>query len=289
MEYYYCSSDTASLDGIVIDGSIALFDGTAPHSYDTVLPGACDELVDLGRFWDARALAHKAGSIRALGEKKKRAYKHAYAYLAAAGEVREALESIISPVVKWEKMSAVIRRICETDKRGDGRIAVRQVSAFGTSGAVRLDTLTKKAERMCAVEDYYGAAAIFMRQLYDRAVECGRTMEVSFDTLDVSTPREIYFADSGECFAVCDTSCDIPEAERRIKMKRFIDGEGLTHIRHSYRTARNTQRDLCDLAAHQLSEAGRAHADMEKIYVANMNFSRLQGFCAEFLERLELE
>ena len=26
VEYYYCSSDTASLDGVVIDGSVAIFD-----------------------------------------------------------------------------------------------------------------------------------------------------------------------------------------------------------------------------------------------------------------------
>ncbi len=38
IEYYYCSSDSNSLDGVVIpDLGVAVIDGTAPHSVVTVL------------------------------------------------------------------------------------------------------------------------------------------------------------------------------------------------------------------------------------------------------------
>ena len=41
VRYYYCSSDTASLDAITIPSrGIAVLDGTAPHLTDPVYPGA---------------------------------------------------------------------------------------------------------------------------------------------------------------------------------------------------------------------------------------------------------
>ena len=78
VEYYYCSSDTHSLDGAVIDGHIAVFDGTAPHSYETVSPGVRDEIINLGDFWDGEMLSGYADKTDRLAAKKKRAYSNAY-------------------------------------------------------------------------------------------------------------------------------------------------------------------------------------------------------------------
>ena len=57
VEYFYCSSDPESLDGVAIpEKGAALMDGTAPHVYDPVLPGARDTLVSLGDFLDEKSL-----------------------------------------------------------------------------------------------------------------------------------------------------------------------------------------------------------------------------------------
>ena len=50
-ERFYCSSDPASLDGILADGELAIVDGTAPHVWEPKLPGALEEIVNLGQFW----------------------------------------------------------------------------------------------------------------------------------------------------------------------------------------------------------------------------------------------
>ena len=46
----YCSSDKDSLDGVVIDGKIALFDATMPHIADPLYPRLNGRIVDLGQF-----------------------------------------------------------------------------------------------------------------------------------------------------------------------------------------------------------------------------------------------
>ena len=53
VELMHCSSDNNSLDGLVIkDINIALVDGTAPHIVDPKNPGAVDEIINLGDYWD---------------------------------------------------------------------------------------------------------------------------------------------------------------------------------------------------------------------------------------------
>ena len=69
----YCSSDPKSLDGIIIKKEsrrIAIIDGTAPHERDAVIPGAIDEIINLGEGWDSRWLIAKRNKICELTEEK---------------------------------------------------------------------------------------------------------------------------------------------------------------------------------------------------------------------------
>lgn len=55
MEYFYCSSDTDSLDGIASPSlKVAAIDGTAPHVIEPDYPGVYDEIINLEDFWDER-------------------------------------------------------------------------------------------------------------------------------------------------------------------------------------------------------------------------------------------
>ena len=57
VDFLWCSSDPDSLDGILIRGRrAAVLDGTAPHIVDPVTPGAVDEIINLGQFWDEEKL-----------------------------------------------------------------------------------------------------------------------------------------------------------------------------------------------------------------------------------------
>ena len=73
VEHYYCSSDPSSLDGIFIgfgNYTVAVMDGTAPHAEDISSPGTVDNLIDLGRFWNASELRLRKKEIEELTAKK---------------------------------------------------------------------------------------------------------------------------------------------------------------------------------------------------------------------------
>ena len=86
VEFWQCSADTDSLDGVVIpELKAAVIDGTAPHTIDPAYPGAVEELVDLGACWDSAELRRQKEEIIGLSKRISDRYAQCYADLAEAG------------------------------------------------------------------------------------------------------------------------------------------------------------------------------------------------------------
>ena len=285
VEYYYCSSDTDSLDGAVIGGSIAIFDGTAPHSYDTVLPGVRDEIVNLGQFWNAKKLSENEAQIRECARLKAAAYKRAYGYLSAALATSRAADGAVRECVLEEKLEAAARRdVARLGLTQNGTVRTAQTEAMGVRGRVYLPTLARSATRIHVVDDCYGVGTVYLSALLSLAVAGGFDVKVSYDTVDVSKVREIFFTETGDCFTSAYT--DGEGACSHVNVKRFIDVGKYASVRQIYRVAMGCYDRLCRLAEESLASAGKAHAEMEKYYVAAMDFSALEKYCVSFIDKI---
>lgn len=85
IEYHWCSSDPDSLDGVVIGShQVAVLDGTAPHVIDPRYPGAVDEIVNLGQYWQRSALADNRAGIIEISDQISFCFQQAYHRLAEA-------------------------------------------------------------------------------------------------------------------------------------------------------------------------------------------------------------
>lgn len=286
VEYYYCSSDTDSLDGAVIGGSVALLDGTAPHSYDTIAPGVYDEIVNLGQFWNSEKLGRHADKIAELGKLKSAAYRRAYGYLGAALATVKTAEDVVSDCVLADKMKAAAARdISKLSLSKKGSVTVAQTEAMGVHGRVYLPTLALSAGHIHAVEDCYGIASAYLGELFSLARSRGYEAKVSFDTVDTAKVREILFPETGDCFTAV---YEATENCSRVNVKRFVDTEKYAAVRQTYRSAMNCYDRLCRLAMESLSSAGKAHGEMEKYYVAAMDFVSQEKYCARFIDKLSI-
>ena len=105
---YACSSDPTSLDGLILEKegapTMGFVDGTPPHPREPALPGVREELVHLGAFWNRRLLSERAEDICRLTTAKGAAYRRAYAYLAACGQVDRAAESMMAGCVRQDRL-----------------------------------------------------------------------------------------------------------------------------------------------------------------------------------------
>lgn len=87
IEFWQCSSDNHSLDGVLVPAlKVAVIDGTAPHVVDPVYPGAVEEIINLGEFWDGDQLRTHAEDIRSLTDQIGKVYRKAFKKLAEAGD-----------------------------------------------------------------------------------------------------------------------------------------------------------------------------------------------------------
>ena len=287
VERYCCSSDPDSLDGIVIDGKIALLDGTAPHSEEPTLPGAQDELINLGVFWDAERLAANVGKIAARNEEKSACYRRAYRFLEACDQLYEVNRSLLLPYVKHEKMQRTVQRRLEEIGRGNGFSLLPGLSdAVSMRGSVHLDTYERIAEKLYVIEDLYDTGALFLRALLTGGMRHECAMRVSYHPIHVGEPNAVYFCDTGHCFVIGKDGMDMGKDALKINMKRFVDADGVRENRNKLRINARMYDALLGAAEDALAEAGEHHFALEEIYASCMDFEAQNRFIRSLCERV---
>ena len=286
VEEYRCSSDPTSIDGIVLDGRIALLDGTAPHLADAEIPGARDEIVNLGEFWNAERLAERYNEIVAYGALKSNAYRRGYRYLSAAMEVDAACAALVFPSVREEKLQAAARRLLSSIPDGDGASILAGVAdSIGMRGRVRFDSYEREAKRLYIIDDYYGTAPLFLSALIAEGERKGISMRVSYRPVDPELPDAVLFLESGVAFVLGEHTEREPDG--RVNMKRFVDAERLDPVKLEYRASRRLSEALVETATDALREAGRYHMELERIYSACMDFDAERAFLTEFCRKIK--
>lgn len=285
VEYYRCSSDPDSLDGIVLDGRIALLDGTAPHSVEPTLSGARDEIVNLGEFWDGERLAERYNEIVALTALKAEAYRRAYRFLSAAMEVDETNRELIRPFADMEKMRKAVARACRTlPDEQEFRLLPGLCDSFGMKGQVRLDTYEMQAKQLFVVDDLYGTGGLYLRLLLEQAQKKKCSVRVSYAPLSPDLPDAVLFEASGICYVLGEHGEREPNG--RIRMRRFLNTEQLQTVKQEFRYHRRLSHALTDSALEALAAAGRYHMELEQIYASCMDFEAERRFCRSFCQKI---
>ena len=288
MEYYYCSSDPDSLDGVLAtrDGySVGMIDGTPPHSCDPINPGAREEIVDLGRFWRSDLLKKQKNEIFSLSVKKNGAYKRAYSYLRSCGNLRAVTDSLLRKAIYSDKLVSVADKTAGAMqlKVGNAEATPAILSALGMTGSVRLSSFEDGVKTVYTVGDFYGVGNLFLNALRDRLMLTGSRLRLSYDPINPAHVDGIYIEDRDTAFVISD-KCDA-ECDKSINPRRFVSKDCMREIRGELRYASRLYSDCYDGAAHALSEAKIYHFLLEDIYRQSMNFTSLGEYADELLDR----
>ncbi len=271
--YYYCSSDPTSLDAVSIDSRILLLDGTAPHAVEASLPGARDDLVDLGRFWNSAVLIGQRRRIARLTEQKSRAYASAYDCLSSAASLSQAADRYADTALLAHKLRAAAERSLRSLPDGGG-FSVRRVAldSYGMRGRVRFSTFLGTATEYIPINDCFGTAHRFLSALVELAQKRGMSVTVSVDPLIPERFDALRFEESGRVYEVGGVG------EKPINMKRFVDMTALRGCREELRDLAKLKQASLDAALSSLSHASDAHFALEKIYGEAMDFAAKEDF-----------
>jgi hypothetical protein len=279
-EYYYCSADTGSLDGVKIPSlGVAVADGTPPHAIEPRYPGACEKIINLGANFDETALRGNRAEIERLTDECTACYGRGARFLAAAGETELLYMETASQAFDFEKAGKAVRRILSQAKPAGGGCTERYISALGTGGAAHICNAPEEGERTVLVSGKYGAERLFLSVLAQEAENGGYTCVRFPDVLLRERTEGIYIKEIGTRFTASE------EAEDEINAGRFVRCEVLAENRGKLRFAEKCREALLQGAFSELAKMGGAHGELEKYYVAAMDF----GKSGEMLERVKAE
>lgn len=265
VEEILCSSDPSSLDGVIgikNGHKFAIIDGTAPHERDAVIPGAIDEIINLGGSWDERWLIGKRTEILNLTKEKKNAYETAYNYLKIAGKCDEVSSAVISnkfDVFKAKNKAESILSDLITEENGE--IQTRLLSSFGRHGKYDINPCESIFDaRITVSNDGY----LFLKACADYLTS--NRVDITLFPSPLSPERldALLLNNTKLLIRILDNA--------EINSEEFISLSPLDKER--IRVAGEMHDELLTEAARWFKIAAEIHASLEDIYSSAMDFTK---------------
>ena len=286
-EKVYCSSDPDSLDGIIVpDLGISICDGTPPHTIEPKFPGACENIINTGAFWDKSKLRNQSDTIRSLTLENSIHHRRSVKYLAAAGSIAEENMRITSAYIDRDKIDGFALRFSmrELGRKKNclpGRRMKRFISALTPKGYIFLDNgIRSLASRIIAIDDEYScASSLLLDRIGETAIKNG--YDVIFCHCPLyprSTCEHIIIPEKNlALITVRSAHKTNTEFDRIIHTKRFFREDINNHTTH-LRFNRRLMRALTEEAITALKDAKSIHDELEKIYAGAMDFASLNNY-----------
>ncbi len=281
VEHYLCSSDPISLDGIIIvEKSIAILDGTSPHTFDPNFPGIVENTINLGTFWNSEKLCKNKNDIMLLIKDKKRYYTRAYKFLSAYGEIQKEILNVTKDALLEEKMKINIERQGQSSFTKNTKLSIekKNLATINKLGYTKLNSFEKICKNIYIIEDHYFSGSIYLEALMQYAISKNQGIWVSSSPENPNYPNGICFPETNTCYILGEKIYENEDKEKNyhyINMSRFLDKEIISMNKQKIRFGQKCMKMLLDGAILAFSDAGQRHEKLEKYYIEAMNFEKL--------------
>lgn len=280
-ESVYCSSDPNSLDALIIEKRFAIIDGTAPHERDAVIPGAIDEIINLGDNWNSKTLKKQRKTIEELNAKKKRYYNSAYKYLSFCEKINDYIQEELWKRYDFKKQNEFIEKhIEELAEAQSANTDIRLISSFSKLGYTSLSTLSEISKAQYKVVGFGGSEYIFLSALEAR-------LNGKYDIIKCPSP----FSDN-MCEAVFISSEKISFSALPNAFGETIDTHVFLHLDADFINEAEELIAIIDThlkkSREYFSLASETHFKLEEIYSAAMDFTKNNLVYEKLCQKMEL-
>ncbi|MBQ9792209.1 MAG: hypothetical protein IJW32_00480 [Clostridia bacterium] len=254
VEYFYCSSDPESLDGVFIPKkNISIVDGTAPHITEATVPGIKEKIINVGAFIKPSIKKHKK-TIEENLQKKSMCFKLAYSYLNA-----------VSSLIKCEEI--------ENEKQ-------KRRPPFNFKEVVSLLPQKKKGKKrtlFCSFVSSKGLKHIYHKNRYKEVIPLKGNY---FENTKILSDIEKGLEENNYNF-ICFKSILNPELNEAIFLEStqtlVLSFNPKSDFFENFKN-KNTIKNLLCLAGKYIEKAKYYHKKVEKYYIENMDFDALSSF-----------
>ncbi len=284
-EIYRCSSDPDSLDGIIINHcniKVAILDGTAPHQRDAEIPGAVDELVNLGDAWNESILKSHRDKILELNYNKSKCYAKSYECLRYSSIFATNIKAEIINSFDFKKASEdcdnVINKL-SINKTGTSDIKL--ISSFSKYGYKTLSGPFVNSEINYSIFGRFGSDKIFIGILIKKLIEMG------VDFCNIPSPldadiSEGLLLDRGKTIVF-----GMGNGEIIFDTTSLLKINDIAQFENKIQMLEKSKEYYMRLAKEELDLASKYHFMLEDIYTPAMNFDVVEKICSKILSEIK--
>lgn len=295
VEHMHCSSDNNSLDGLVIPAiKVALLDGTAPHVVDPKNPGAVDEIIHLGDFWNEAGMRLNREYIMKDNREVGRLFARAYRYLKAAAAIYEDITVINSLAMNNAKANAVTAKILEVLFKDKG-IAVKEgkqrhlfASAITPKGLQNYLNSILNVEMIYVVKGETGTGTEkLLEKVRSAAAERGFDTESYYCALNPLKLEHLVIPGMNVAFTTVNKYHNIEiEPYAEVDFNEYLDKSVREEQNDALEYNKCEFEVLLNKGINTISKAKAIHDQMEKYYIPNMDFEAVQRCWEAVLARI---
>lgn len=291
VELFHCTSDPGSLDAVLIkDLGVVLLDGTAPHIVDPKYPGAIDEIINLGEYWNLDEMEKNRDGIVSCSEDISDSFKRAYKYLNSAEPIYRDIEEKYTNCMDFGKVNLITEKLIKDLFENVENIGVytKERHLFG-SGITPVghidytDSILNQVKKVYYLKGEIGTGkTTLLKKVYEKAVEKGMSVEVYHYPLIPEKIETILINDLG----IAITTSNLFKDENEIDFNLFIDELKLSHYKEEIEFDKKVLAELIDHAILNLKRAKSKHDIIENYYIPNMRFDEIENLREEIVMRI---
>lgn len=301
VDFIHCSSDTSSLDGVVIDNKIAVVDGTSPHIIEPIALGAVDEYVNLGSALNSDILISKKDDILYLSDNKRVLFSNLYKKLSDIKKIHDEIEKIYIDNIDFSKLDIVTETLSNAIFKNlspaecKGYITHRFFGALTPDGSVNyIENLTEDLSFRYFIKGRPGTGkSTLLKSLVKKADSLNLDIEIyhcsldsnSLDMIIIPQIKTAIFDSTPphELFPSRDNDILLDLYSTSLKGDADVDNlESVIALNQKYQEELTKAREI-------LRECKSIHQDLEDIYIKAVDFSRIDYIYEEILDEIEYQ
>ena len=290
LEYYHCSSDNQSLDGVVArEIGVGLVDGTAPHVIEPKYPGVVEKLINLGEYRNDLLLEKFRESIIRLTDDISLNFEFAYKTFAQAKEYHMKKEKIYLEAMDFDKANKLIDQLMDqifshTENQKEKHPITSEIffGAATPKGVVNfIDNITEDVHKRYIIKGRPGSGkSTLMKKIGKYAENLSFSVQYFPCGFDPSSIDMVIIPALSVCL-IDGTAPHVvepfrPNDEVIDMFKHCIDptveeGETLKKLEE----LDMTYKTLMTKGTNFISEAKRLHDRLEEYYIEAMDFEKI--------------
>jgi hypothetical protein len=263
------------------------------HVVDPKNPGAVDEILNFGDFWNVEGFTVERDTILNFNKEVKFLFNSSYHYLNSAKEMQDDIEIAVEETVDKTKFSKLLLglkaeltyNLQAVDKAGKERHLFD--SAITPDGLMDyIDTLIKDSYKCYFFEGLHtkGISEI-LNVIAKEYLLNGYNVEIYHQPLNPDRVETVLVEELGLAFT--DNSKMKNKAYRIVDLDKVLILEKLESKMETINKDKEMKNMLLEEAYKRVYLAKKNHDDMEKSYVPQMNFAAVTECKKQIIERIK--